>query len=93
MHRPEFYTGEPVEAGDLWFRDDFVDLVWDKLRRQHVLISAPRRTGKTSVMNHLVEAPQDGFCVIYQNVQDLSHPADLFQTILDNFYEQLETPW
>jgi len=87
MQRPEFYTGEPVEAADLWFRDAFIDIVWDKLRRQHVLISAPRRTGKTSVMNHLVEEPRDDFCVIYQNVQDLSHPADLFQTILDNFYE------
>lgn len=90
MQRPEFYTGEPVEATDLWFRDDFIQQVWDKLRRQHVLISAPRRTGKTSVMNHLVEVPRNDFCVVYQNVQDLDHPADLFQTILDNFYEQNE---
>ena len=88
MARPEFYTGEPVEPDDLWFRDDFIDLVWEKLRHQHVLVSAPRRTGKTSVMNHLVEKPRHGYCAVYQNVQDLAHPADLFQTILDNFYEQ-----
>jgi hypothetical protein len=39
-------------------------------------------------MNHLANKPRDGFLVIYQNVQDLSHPAQLFQTILENFYEQ-----
>lgn len=84
---PEFYTGEPVEPCDLWFRDEFIDLVWETLRRRHVLIAAPRRTGKTSVMNHLQEHPQGGYLVVSQNVQDLKHPAELFQTILENFYE------
>ncbi len=88
MKRAEFYTGEPVEPTDLWFRDHFIDQVWEKLRRQHVLISAPRRTGKTSVMNHLATNPREGYLVVYQNVQDLSHPAQLFQTILENFFEQ-----
>lgn len=88
MKRVEFYTGEPVEPSDLWFRDPFIDQVWETLLRQHVLISAPRRTGKTSVMNHLASKPRDGYLVVYQNVQDLSHPAQLFQTILENFYEQ-----
>ena len=88
MQRAEFYTGEPVEPSDLWFRDQFIDQIWEKLGRQHVLISAPRRTGKTSVMNHLANTPREGYLVVYQNVQDLSHPAQLFQTILENFFEQ-----
>lgn len=88
MKRAEFYTGEPVEPSDLWFRDPFIEQIWEKLRRQHVLISAPRRTGKTSVMNHLANNPRGGYLVVYQNVQDLSHPAQLFQTILENFFEQ-----
>lgn len=88
---PEFYTGEPVEPCDLWFREDFIDLVWETLRRRHVLIAAPRRTGKTSVMNHLLERPRDGYLVVSQNVQDLTHPAELFQTILENFYENHRT--
>ena len=88
MKRVEFYTGEPVEPSDLWFRDPYIDQVWETLRRQHVLISAPRRTGKTSVMNHLARNPREGYLVVYQNVQDLSHPAQLFQTILENFFEQ-----
>ncbi|MBL8873832.1 MAG: hypothetical protein JNK90_28915 [Planctomycetaceae bacterium] len=88
MKRAEFCIGEPVEPVDLWFRDGFIDQVWEKLRRQHVLISAPRRTGKTSVMKHLATNPRYEYLVVYQNVQDLAHPAQLFQTILENFYEQ-----
>ena len=64
MQRAEFYTGEPVEPSDLWFRDQFIDQIWEKLGRQHVLISAPRRTGKTSVMNHLANTPREGYLVV-----------------------------
>lgn len=84
---PEFYTGEPVEPRDLWYREAFIEQLWATLQKRHVLLSAPRRTGKTSVMIHLKEHPQHGFMVVYQNVQDLKHPADLFQTILDNFHD------
>jgi hypothetical protein len=84
----DFYTGAVVAPPDLWFREPFIDQIWEKLKTEHVLITAPRRTGKTSIMNHLLEKPQDGFIVVYQNVQDLKHPSDLFQTILDNFHDK-----
>lgn len=87
MKEPLFYTGEPVEPCDLMFRDDFIDIVWESLRQRHVLIAAPRRTGKTSVMNHLMEYPRHSFLVVSQNVQDFDHPAGLFQSLLENLYE------
>ena len=84
----DFYTGSIVPPEDLWFRDEFIEQLWEKLHTEHVLLTAPRRTGKTSVMNHLRERPQAGRLVVFQNVQDFKHPADLFQTIIENFYEQ-----
>lgn len=84
----DFYTGAPVAPVDLQFRQQFIDQIWEKLRTEHVLVTAPRRTGKTSVMNHLLDRPERDFITVYQNVQDLKHPADLFQTILDNFHEK-----
>ena len=76
---PEFYTGAPVDSSDLMFRDVFLAELWEALQTRHVLLTAPRRTGKTSVMDHLRDVPQHGFTVIYQNVQDLTHPADFFK--------------
>lgn len=85
---PEFYTGAPVDSSDLMFRDAFLAELWEALRTRHALLTAPRRTGKTSVMDHLRDSPQHDFTVIYQNVQDLTHPADFFQTLLDTLQDR-----
>lgn len=85
---PEFCTGAPVDSTDLMFRDEFLTDLWEALRSRHILLTAPRRTGKTSVMDHLRDYPQHDFTVIYQNVQDLTHPADFFQTILDTLQDR-----
>lgn len=85
---PDFYAGSPVDAVDLRFRDEFLAELWETIETNHVLLTAPRRTGKTSVMDHLHQKPRDGFLVVSVNAQDLAHPADLFQLILDAFYDE-----
>lgn len=87
QNMPEFYTGTPVDADDLRFRDDFLAELWETLGTKHVLLTAPRRTGKTSVMDHLKHCPRGGFAVVAVNVQDLTHPADFFQALLDTFLD------
>ena len=84
---PEFYTGAPVDSIDLRFRGAFVTELWRTLRTGHVVLTAPRRTGKTSVMGYLRDYPENGFSVVLINVQDLAHPADFFQVLLDEFHD------
>ncbi|MCP5158698.1 MAG: hypothetical protein H6975_04655 [Gammaproteobacteria bacterium] len=60
---PEFYTGAPVDSVDLQFRDAFIAELWETLRTRHVLLTAPRRTGKTSVMDHLRDFPKSLFMI------------------------------
>ena len=84
---PEFYTGAPVDPVDLRFRDGFLAELWETLRTGHMVLTAPRRTGKTSVMDHLRDHPENGFSVVSINVQDLTHPADFFQVLLDGFHD------
>ena len=98
---PEFYTGAPVDPVDLRFRGAFVAELWRTLRTGHAVLTAPRRTGKTSVMDYLRDHPENGFSVVSINAQDLTHPADFFQVLLDGFHdahpdfvrEQLATGW
>ena len=61
--------------------------LWRTLRTGHVVLTAPRRTGKTSVMDYLRDHPENGFSVVSINVQDLTHPADFFQLLLDGFHD------
>ena len=84
---PEFYTGAPVDPGDLRFRGAFVAELWQTLRTAHLVLTAPRRTGKTSVMDYLRDHPENGYSVVSINVQDLTHPADFFQVLLDGFHD------
>ena len=84
---PEFYTGAPVDPVDLRFRGAFVAELWRTLRTGHLVLTAPRRTGKTSVMDYLRDHPENGFSVVSINVQDLTHPADFFQVLLDGFHD------
>lgn len=84
---PEFYTGAPVDAPDLRYRADLLADLWETLEDKHVLLTAPRRTGKTSIMDQLRAFPQNGFVVVYENVQDLTFPADLFAALLSSFYD------
>ena len=84
---PEFYTGAPVDPVDLRFREEFLTQLWETLRTGHLVLTAARRTGKTSVMDHLRDHPRNGFSVVSINVQDLTHPADFFQVLLDAFHD------
>lgn len=85
---PEFYTGPPVDSTDLRYRDEFLDDLWENICSSHILLTAPRRTGKTSVMDHLVAHPRNGFIVLKENVQDLSHPADVLLSLLARFHDE-----
>ena len=84
----DFYSGSPLDPDDLWFRDDFIDELWDLLRSENVILSAPRRTGKTSVMDHLAARPRHGFTTIPVFVQDLDHPNEFLLTLLDAFHSR-----
>ena len=84
---PEFYTGAPVDPVDLRYRGVFLKELWRALRTKHVVLTVPRRTGKTSVMDYLRDNPENGFSVVSINVQDLTHPADFFQGLLDALHD------
>lgn len=84
----DFYTGAPLAPEDLLFRDAFIAELWEQLRTQHLVLSAPRRTGKTSELDYLAAKPQDGWVPIPVFVQDISHPADFIVLMLDLFHEK-----
>ena len=84
---PEFYTGAPVDPIDLRFRDGFLAELWEALGTKQLVLTAARRTGKTSIMDHMRDHPRNGFSVVSINVQDLTHPADFFLTLLDALHD------
>ena len=76
-------TGQPVVGDDLYGRDYELKTLWERLEAgEHVLLLAPRRVGKTSLMLELRRRPHPNWHVIYINVEGATDAADLFADIL-----------
>jgi len=78
-------VGSPVTGDDFFNRKEFVRQVSDKLREgNHVLLAAPRRFGKTSIMYRLMQQPQWEYHVVHVDLEGLNHPADLVARLLES---------
>ena len=63
-------TGQPVVGDDLYGRGYELETLWERLESgEHVLLLAPRRVGKTSLMLELQRRPHPNWHVIYIDVE------------------------
>ena len=83
----DFIVGGVARDEDFFFHKSFLEDLKDSLRTDHVLLIAPRRTGKTSVMFKLLDNPPSDQLVIHLNVEELSTPAEFFISLLDAIHE------
>ena len=74
-------VGPPVRGESCFGRDKFVDLVWQKIEAGHVLLAAPRRFGKTSVMYRLIDAPRGNYKIVHADLEEFTE-AGAFLTEL-----------
>lgn len=74
---PANVVGAAVRGNDFWGRGDDVAQVWRQLERGSVLLTAPRRHGKSSLMHALADAPRDGWTVEYFDVEYVQTPREL----------------
>ena len=76
-------TGQAVIGDDLYGRENEINRVWERLEQgEHILMVAPRRVGKTSLMLSLRNAPRKDWDVFYIDVQGGEGPADCVAAIL-----------
>src|ERR1044072_7830472 len=74
-------VGAPVRGSDFYGRDALVELVWNKLKAGNILLSAPRRCGKTSVMYRLLDEPRFDLKVIHADLEHMVEPAELISQL------------
>ena len=83
----DFIVGSVVRYEDFWFRDSFIEDLWESIKKHNVLLLAPRRIGKTSVMYRMLDDPKDDWLVIHLNVEELKTPDEFFITLVDAINE------
>lgn len=83
----DFIVGSPARGSDFWFRVEFINTLWESIEKHNVLLIAPRRIGKTSVMYRMLDFPLNDWLVIHLNVEDIKTPGDFFITLVDSIRE------
>ncbi|KZN49466.1 AAA family ATPase [Pseudoalteromonas luteoviolacea] len=77
-----------VAFGKHYFpREKDENKIWRRLNRgSHLLLLAPRRVGKTSLLRHLESQPKDGYVFLYNIVQSCSSVHEYYKCIIDNLF-------
>ena len=78
---PSNTVGAIARGDDFWGREADVQALWSRLHHGSVLLTAPRRYGKSSLMNALVDAPQSGWIVEYLDVESVATPDEFLVAV------------
>lgn len=75
----------PVATGDYYYpRTEIVDDIWIELKKGNfILIAAPRRVGKTSIMRDLEQYPHEGYLVKFESIQAVKSEKEFYETLYE----------
>ena len=79
-------VGPPTRGDDFYDREEFLELLWDRLEAGNILLAAPRRFGKTSVMYRLIDCPETGWKPVHVDAESIREPVNFIIAILDSLF-------
>ncbi len=90
--KPNTITGPPAEGAKYLRRQYINDEFWDCIKKgEHILFSAPRRVGKSSIMKDLENDCPNGYISIYNDIESDKTQKDFFKRLLTLILEKIET--
>ena len=81
-------AGGVPEPEELYGRHHVINFIWDQLSGNNIFLVAPRRFGKTGVMNHLLRKPRPGYVPVYLEVEELHDPERFGAALIASLLEQ-----
>ena len=77
-------AGNTVRGQNYFKRDYLIEEAWDYIESgSHLLIAAPRRVGKTSLMCYLMDNPKDKYSFIYLDTESINNENEFFRRIVN----------
>lgn len=75
-------VGQTPRGADFYPRDSVINRIYRRLdSKNHLYLSAPRRSGKTSIMRALEDNPREGYIFVYLNVEDCNDSEEYFRLL------------
>ncbi len=82
--------GQAATGDNFYRRDELVENLWGKLKNgHHVLITAPRRVGKTSVLKYLQDNPIAYYEPVYIITESVNNANEYFRKIFKELIQLL----
>ncbi|BCG62542.1 MAG: uncharacterized protein methR_P0185 [Methyloprofundus sp.] len=82
-------VGQAVRNSDFWDRKDELEDIWDAIESgSHILISAPRRVGKTSIMYKLLDEPKANYIPVYINTESADSQNEFWHKLFHALIEE-----
>ncbi len=79
--------GGNLDPQQIYGRDALIELLWDRLERQSVVINAERRIGKTQVLLKMVAQRRKGWKPMFRDLEQV-HTAQEFAELVYNDIQQ-----
>lgn len=77
-------VGQVARAEQFWPRDAEINRIWDSVEAGgHILIAAPRRVGKTSVMYKMYDEPREGYVVAFVDVESADNEHEFWHKLFN----------
>ena len=79
----DMIVGDVVTGDNLFGRKEKIKELWDRIDANSILLSSPRRFGKTSLVHEMKLCPKDGWNVIYTDVEGIETPEDFVLNLIE----------
>ena len=80
--------GGVPEPEELIGRDHLIDVLWNQLAGNNILLIAPRRFGKTGVMRHILKRSRPEYLPLYLEVEEIASPEAFASELIRALLEQ-----
>lgn len=79
---PKIIIGSPATGSHYFDRPEIIEEIWNELDKgNYILIAAPRRVGKTSIMKHMVENPRYLYNLKFENIQGIKTESEFYKRL------------
>ncbi len=82
-------VGQAVRGNNFWKRENELAAIWSAIETgSHILLAAPRRVGKTSIMFHLQDNPLEGYAVVYLDIESADSENEFWRKLFNALTEE-----
>lgn len=82
-------VGQAARREDFWNRQKELANIWDAIDSgSHLLLVAPRRVGKTSIMYKIKDEPKDSHIVLYLDVESANTENEFWKKLFKNIADE-----